>query len=92
MNPSAVLDIATEALTLAAKLAAPVLVTALVVGFVISLLQSMTQVQEVTLSFVPKAIAVAVALLICGHWMISETIQFTHALYAKIPDLLSATG
>ena len=88
MNQNAVLDIALSAMTLAAKLAAPILVTALVVGFAVSLLQSITQVQEVTLSFVPKAIAVAVALLVTGHWMIAETIAFTHELFARIPGLL----
>jgi flagellar biosynthetic protein FliQ len=72
----------------AAKLSAPVLVTALVVGLAISLLQSITQLQEATLSFVPKLAAVAVALLICGHWMISEMVAFTNDLFAKIPSLL----
>lgn len=89
MDPSAVLDIGLQGLLIAAKLAAPVLVTALVVGFTISLLQSITQIQEVTLSFVPKAIAVAVALLVCGNWMISEMVSFTNSLFEKIPSLLS---
>ena len=88
MNTSAVLDIGLQALLLAAKLSAPILITALVVGFTISLLQSITQIQEVTLSFVPKAVAVALALLICGHWMIAESIAFTHLMFDKIPMLL----
>lgn len=88
MDTTAVLDIGLDALVLAAKLCAPILVTALVVGFAVSLLQSITQVQEVTLSFVPKAIAVGVALLVAGHWMISETVAFTTELYGRIPSLL----
>lgn len=88
MNTSAVLDIALDALVLTAKLAAPVLVTALVVGFAVSLFQSVTQIQEVTLSFVPKAVAVAAALLLSGHWMITELVSFTHELYARIPALV----
>lgn len=88
MSSNAVLDIALSAMMLAAKLAAPILITALVVGFAVSLLQSITQVQEVTLSFVPKAISVAVALLITGHWMIAETVAFTQELFARIPSLL----
>lgn len=88
MSSNAVLDVALSAMVLAAKLAAPILITALVVGFAVSLLQSITQVQEVTLSFVPKAIAVAVALLVTGHWMIAETVAFTHELFARIPSLL----
>lgn len=88
MDTTAVLDIGMQALILAAKLGAPILITALVVGFAVSLLQSITQVQEVTLSFVPKAIAVAVALLVAGHWMIAETVAFTTEMYGRIPDLL----
>lgn len=88
MDTNAVLDIGLQSLILAAKLSAPVLVTALVVGFIVSLLQSVTQIQEVTLSFVPKAIAAAVALLIAGHWMIAELVAFTHDLFARIPSLL----
>ena len=89
MSPEAVLDIGTQGLIIAAKLAAPVLVTALVVGFAISLLQSITQVQEMTMSFVPKLIAVGIALLVCGHWMISETVTFTHEMFELIPRLLN---
>ncbi|WP_261166281.1 flagellar biosynthesis protein FliQ [Microbacterium sp. Marseille-Q6965] len=89
MSPEAVLDIGMQGLILATKLAAPLLITALVVGFAISLLQSITQVQEVTLSFVPKAVAVAIALLVCGNWMIAESIAFTNEMFARIPSLLS---
>lgn len=89
MSPEAVLDIGTQGLLVAAKLAAPLLITALVVGFAISLLQSITQVQEVTLSFVPKIVAVGIALLIAGNWMISEIVQFTHTMFDRIPQLLN---
>lgn len=89
MTPEAVLDIAMQGLVIAAKLAAPLLVTALVVGFAISLLQSITQIQEVTLSFVPKAIAVAIALVVCGNWMMSEAIAFTLGMFDRVPQLLS---
>ncbi len=88
MDTSAVLDIGLSAVMLAGKLAAPILVTALVVGFAVSLLQSITQVQEVTLSFVPKAVAVAIALVVSGHWMIAEAVAFTHEMFARIPTLL----
>ena len=89
MNPNAVLDIAMQGLLVTAKLAAPIVITALVVGFAISLVQSITQIQEVTLSFVPKAVAVAIALVVCGHWMIAEAIAFTHTMFDRIPHLLS---
>ncbi|ALE04216.1 flagellar biosynthesis protein FliQ (plasmid) [Arthrobacter sp. ERGS1:01] len=89
MNTAEVLNIAVQALWVAAKLCAPILLTALVVGFAVSLLQSITQIQEATLSFVPKAVGVVLALVIAGHWMITEIVTFTHDLFAKIPSLLA---
>ncbi|MGN6444399.1 flagellar biosynthesis protein FliQ [Amnibacterium sp.] len=91
MDQNQVVDLALRALMLAAELAAPLLVTALVVGFAISVFQSITQIQEATLSFVPKAIAVAIALVVCGHWMISEAVTFTQQLFAMIPSYLNAS-
>jgi flagellar biosynthetic protein FliQ len=83
-----VIDIGTQALTVAAELAAPVLITALVVGFAISVFQSITQIQETSLSFVPKVVAVSLALLICGQWMISDIVTFTLNLFHQIPHLV----
>ena len=88
MNPALVIDIGVRAMVVAAKLGAPMLVTALVVGFAISVFQSITQIQEVTLSFVPKVVAVALALVISGQWMISEMITFTQSLFTLIPQLI----
>ncbi|QOD05746.1 flagellar biosynthesis protein FliQ [Pseudarthrobacter sp. BIM B-2242] len=88
MNTSALMDIGSLAMMTAAKLSAPVLITALVVGFAISLFQSITQIQEPTLAFVPKAVAVAVVLIFTGHWMISDMVDFTNALFEKIPGLI----
>jgi flagellar biosynthesis protein FliQ len=88
MDAGAVLDIALDSLMVGAKISAPVLITALVVGFAISLVQSITQIQEVTLSFVPKALAVGVALVVCGHWMITEIVDFTRSMFDRIPMLL----
>jgi len=88
MDSTAVLDIGLQGLIIAAKLCAPLLITGLVVGFAVSLFQSITQIQEVTLSFVPKAVAVSIALLVCGHWMIAEMISFTNEMFERIPGLL----
>ena len=60
-----------------------------VVGVGIGLLQALTQIQEVTLSFVPKAVAVGIALIVTGHWMISEMVSFTTMVFDRIPQLLS---
>lgn len=88
MNSSAVLKIATQALILMAELAAPMVLTALAIGFAVSLIQSITQIQEVTLSFVPKAIGVSIALVVCGNWMIEQLVTFTQYLFQQIPTLL----
>jgi flagellar biosynthetic protein FliQ len=88
MDAASVLDLAQDALIVAAKLGAPILITSLVVGFAISLIQSITQIQEVTLSFVPKAVAVAVAMIVCGQWMIAEMVSFTTDLFNRIPALV----
>ncbi|MCU1598293.1 MAG: flagellar biosynthesis protein FliQ [Actinomycetota bacterium] len=88
MDSADVIDIGTQALTVAAELAAPVLITALVVGFAISVFQSITQIQETSLSFVPKVVAVSLALLICGQWMISDIVTFTLNLFHQIPHLV----
>jgi flagellar biosynthesis protein FliQ len=90
MTDNQVVHIGLMAMTMAAKLAAPVLLTALIVGFAISLFQSVTQIQEATLSFVPKAIGVGLALLVTGNWMLHELVSFTNGLYDLIPQLLSA--
>lgn len=92
MDTTAVISIGAQALFEVAKLAAPMVITALVVGFAVSLLQSITQIQEVTLSFVPKALAVALALLICGNWMISDIVTYTQQLFDQIPTLIASTG
>jgi flagellar biosynthesis protein FliQ len=90
MTDNQVVHIGLMAMTMAAKLAAPVLLTALIVGFAISLFQSVTQIQEATLSFVPKAIGIGLALLVTGNWMLHELVSFTNGLYDLIPQLLSA--
>jgi flagellar biosynthetic protein FliQ len=91
MTDAAVLHIGLLAMITAAKLSAPILLTALAIGFVISLFQSVTQIQEVTLSFVPKMVGVGLALLITGNWMLHELVSFTTHLFGQIPALLSGS-
>ncbi|MGN6331553.1 MAG: flagellar biosynthesis protein FliQ [Motilibacteraceae bacterium] len=90
MTDGDVLQIGLQAMLVAAKLCAPMLLTALVVGFGISLFQSVTQIQEVTLSFVPKAIAVGLAILLTGNWMLHTLVSFTQDLFTQLPKLLGA--
>lgn len=87
MNDAAVLEVALAAIIIAAKLSAPILLVTLAVGFGISLLQAVTQIQEVTLTFVPKLAAVALVILLAGNWMLAEIVAFTTQLYEMIPRL-----
>jgi flagellar biosynthetic protein FliQ len=88
VTDSAVLDIALETMIVALKLTAPILLPALVIGFVVSLFQSMTQIQEFTLAFVPKLVGIGVSLLISGNWMLHTLIAYTDDLFARLPGLL----
>ena len=89
MTDTQIVELGLQAMTIAAKMCAPVLLTALLIGFAISLFQSVTQIQEVTLSFVPKAIGVGVVLLLAGNWMLHEMTSYTTNLFEQIPSLLS---
>jgi flagellar biosynthesis protein FliQ len=91
MSDADVTEIAAQTLMLAAKVAAPILLTALAVGFLISLFQAATQIQEATLSFVPKIIAVALVLLVTGNWVLASLVDFTHHLFDQLPRLLDRT-
>ena len=89
MTDTQIVELGLEAMTIAAKMSAPVLLTALLIGFAISLFQSVTQIQEATLSFVPKAIGVGAAILFSGNWMLHEMVTFTTQLFEKVPSLLA---
>ena len=91
MSDADVTEIAIRTMTVGAKVAAPILVTALAVGFLISLFQAATQIQEPTLSFVPKIIAVALVLVVTGNWVLAEMVSFTQGLFDSLPRLLDRT-
>ena len=88
MTDTQVIGLAMQTMIVALKLSAPILLTALSIGFTISLFQSMTQIQEFTLAFVPKLVGVGVALLLSGNWMLHTMIAFTVQLFDTIPSLL----
>lgn len=88
MTDTIIIEIAAQTMIVALKLSAPILLTALIIGFVISLIQSMTQIQEFTLAFVPKLIGVGLALLISGNWMLHTLVTFSEDLFDRIPTLL----
>jgi len=88
MDTSTVMQVAREALYVASLVSAPVLLTALGLGLVIGMLQAATQIQEMTLSFIPKLIAMGIATAIAGPWMLGLLIDFTERLFHSIPGLI----
>ena len=88
MSDTVIIELALRTMLVALKLSAPILLTTLVIGFTVSLFQSMTQIQEVTLAFVPKLIGVGIALLICGNWMLHTLMTFTIDLFEGLPAML----
>ena len=89
MNPDLVINYGKEALEMILMLSMPMLVVALVVGVAISLFQAVTQIQEMTLTFVPKIIAVFIAMVIAAPWMVETLVSYTRRLYESIPTLLN---
>lgn len=87
MTDSSVLELAQRTVMLTLMISAPVLVLGLLVGLVVSVFQAATQIQETTLTFIPKIIAVAAALIIFGPWMMTSMINFTTRLFVNIPYL-----
>ena len=87
MNDAAIVDLARNALLMAVTLAAPMLMVALVVGLLVSIVQAVTPIQEQTLAFVPKLMAVAMVFLIGLPWMIQMAGKYTTELLRSIPAL-----
>ena len=88
MSDTQVMEIGVQALWLATKLGAPVLIVALTIGLIVGLLQAVTQVQEVTLTFVPKFVGVVMVFVVAGNWMLAEIVSFTRSLFEMVPALL----
>ncbi|MDX8388699.1 MAG: flagellar biosynthesis protein FliQ [Ghiorsea sp.] len=89
MNPDLVINYGKEALEMILMLSMPMLVVALVVGVMISLFQAVTQIQEMTLTFVPKIIAVFVAMVVAAPWMVETLVSYTRRIFESIPTLLN---
>ena len=88
MNPVDILDIGREMLWVVTILAAPILGVALAIGLLIGILQAATQIQEMTLSFIPKLASVAAVLFLVSPWMLRVLVDFTQQLFLKIPALV----
>ncbi len=88
MTPETVMTLGQQALTVTTLLAAPLLLSALVTGVVIGMLQAATQINEMTLSFVPKLLVLVATLFIAGHWMLALLTDYTRELFLRIPELI----
>lgn len=86
MTPESVMEFGQHALYVAMLVAAPLLLTALAVGLLIGVIQAATQINEMTLSFIPKLISMALVALITGPWMLRTLVQFTRQLIESLPS------
>ncbi len=87
MDTSMVIDIARHALWTSVLVSAPLLLIALIVGVLIGVIQAATSINEMTLSFIPKLIALALALLVFGSWQLVTLVDFTRSIFQRIPTL-----
>lgn len=88
MGEEFVLGLGQEALKVTIFLAAPMLIVALVVGIAVSLMQAVTQINEATLTFIPKIVAIAIVLVVTGPWMIETLTHYTTDLFTRFPELI----
>ena len=88
MTPENVMDLAHRMLLVTTLMSAPLLVVALVTGLVIGMLQAATQINEATLSFIPKLLMLALTLLTAGPWILRVLVDFTRDLYSSIPSVI----
>ncbi len=90
MNELVVIDIARQALFLVLKTAAPMLLTSLIIGLTVSVLQTITSIQEQTLTFVPKLIAVFVVLMLVGNWVLTSIVEYMKELFSNFSYYINA--
>jgi flagellar biosynthetic protein FliQ len=88
MDQDTVMNLWTQALELVIKVGGPLLLVGLVIGLIVSVFQAITQIQEQSLSFIPKLIATGVVLIIAGPWMLNQLLSYTEDLYRSIPTLV----
>ncbi|HEY6482526.1 MAG TPA: flagellar biosynthesis protein FliQ [Steroidobacteraceae bacterium] len=89
MTPETVMTIGGRALEITLMLAAPLLIVALLMGVIVGAFQAATQINEMTLSFIPKLLAMSLAIVIAGPWMLKTLIGYTRELFEAIPGLIS---
>ncbi|HEX8101135.1 MAG TPA: flagellar biosynthesis protein FliQ [Solirubrobacteraceae bacterium] len=88
MNQDVVVNLAMQAMQLALKVGGPILIVGLVIGLLISVFQAVTQIQEQTLSFIPKIVGLAVVIIVAGPWMLGQMLTYTEELWGSIPTMV----
>jgi len=88
MTQDTVVHLASQAMTLAFKVAGPMLLVAMVVGLLVSIFQAVTQIQEQSLTLIPKIAAIAVVVVVLGPWMLGQLVAYTVNLYSSIPSMV----
>jgi len=87
MTDQTVIDLGSQAIMVTMQVAAPVLLTTMIVGVIISIFQAATQINEQTLTFIPKILAITVAMIICGPWILQVMLGFTKEIFNGIPGI-----
>ena len=87
MTPESVMSLGGEAMQIALMVAAPILLTVLIIGLVVSIFQAATQINEQTLSFIPKLVGVFIALIFTGPWMLTTMVDYMHRVFTSIPAM-----
>ena len=88
MTPESVITLGQQAIELTLMISAPLLLSALLIGLIVSIFQAATQINEQTLSFIPKIVGIFLALIIAGPWMISMLVDFMRRLFGNIPWMI----
>jgi flagellar biosynthetic protein FliQ len=88
MNQDTVVSLATQAMTLALKVAGPLLLVGLIIGLLVSIFQAVTQIQEQSLTFIPKVVGVAALIVLLGPWMLDQLVSYAQNLYMSIPQMI----
>ena len=88
MTPESVMTLGRHAMEVTLMIAAPMLLVALIIGLIVSIFQAATQINEATLSFIPKLIGIFVALVVAGPWMLSVMLDYMHEVFGGIPNLV----
>jgi flagellar biosynthesis protein FliQ len=89
MTPEGVMDLGRHAMEITLLVAGPMLVTVLLIGLMVSIFQAATQINEATLSFIPKLVGVFLVLLVAGPWMLTTLVDYMHLVFTNVPAMAS---